>query len=690
MGRARADRKPRAGSPGPWTRAYPLAAGLATLLGYAASARASGAGDADEVLVLGSAPSSGFVSKASVDDAPREVTDATSLVESVPGVHVRRLGGDDGFATLSIRGSTSSEVAILFAGVPMTGAADPSLDLSTLPLWPGARIRVYRSFAPAALGAGSLGGTLVLEPPRPSDPLRTETWAAVGSFGEARMRVADVRAVGDGGARLVTALSASRADGDFSYYDPFHQDYTTRQNNGHAAANGLVALALPAGAGGTLTVTTLLQARDQHLPGSIGYPTPFTDLTSNRELASVELSLPAGKGAWSARAWGRRDELRIEDKACCTDAPTRSDGAIAGVGASGGWRGKVVSRLTLEARGDASAEGYEPGIYVGTGGPPPNATRASAGAGLDADWRATSVWKVGASGRIDTNADHVDQDSGVVLPSLSGGTRPTGHLGSELEIGPVVLAAHGGAIARPPSFIELYGNRSGVLPNPSLEEESAWTVDAGVRAASPRGRVHAQAEFASFATWARDLILFVPIGAAQKLQATNIGRARIYGIEASAGVWGYGFDARASYTGLLTYNDACGCAGIPPLPGRPAHDLVADVGYTLGPARVRYGLDAVAGMSADLVGTIPVPARILSSTGVRVDVPGVRGLRVSLDVRNLFDARTVAYAGFAGPDVLPIGDQYDYPLPGRSFLLAARWTSAPSPEVTPQTARSDL
>ena len=28
-------------------------------------------GDADEVVVLGSAPSSGFVSKASVDDAPR-------------------------------------------------------------------------------------------------------------------------------------------------------------------------------------------------------------------------------------------------------------------------------------------------------------------------------------------------------------------------------------------------------------------------------------------------------------------------------------------------------------------------------------------------------------------------------------------------------------------------------------------
>lgn len=665
MGAGRANRK--------------LLLAVAWLLAYAGRARADGGSDADEVVVYGSSPSSGFVSKASVDDAPREITDATSLIESVPGVHVRRLGGDDSFATLSIRGSTSSEVAILFAGIPMTGAADPSLDLSTLPLWPGARVRVYRSFAPAALGPGSLGGTLVLEPPRPSDPVGTETWAAVGSFGEARMRAADVRAIGDDGARLVTALSASRADDDFTYYDPTHGDDATRQNNGHAAVNGLVALALPAGAGGTLTVTTLLQARDQHLPGSIEYPTPFTDLTSNREVASVELSLPAGGGAWSARAWGRREALHIEDEACCSEGgPTRSDGTIAGVGASGGWRGQVVSELTLEARGDVSAEGYEPGLYLGPGGAPPDANRVSAGAGLDADWRVTSAWRLGASGRLDTNADHLDPDSGAVS-SLGGATRPTGHLGSEVGIGPVVLAAHGGAIGRPPSFVELYGNRSGVLPNSSLEGESAWTLDAGVRAAtSPGGHVHAQAEIVPFATWARDLILFVPIGFRQQLQATNIGRARIYGLEASAGAWGYGFDARAAYTALLTFNDACACAGVPPLPGRPAHDFVGDVGYSFGPARVRYGIDAIAGISADLVGKTPVPPRILSSAGARLDVPGIRGLRVAVDVRNLFDVRTVAYAGFAGPDTLPIGDQYDYPLPGRSILVTARWTSAPA------------
>jgi len=598
----------------------------------------------------------------------------------MPGLHVTRLGGDDGFATLSIRGSTSSEVAILFAGVPMTGAADPSLDLATLPLWPGARVRVYRSFAPAAFGPGSLGGTLVLEPPRTSDPERTETWAAVGSFGEARMRASDVRAVGDNGGRVVTALSASRADDDFTFYDaspsgtcPPASCFQPRRNNGHAAVNGLVAWALPLGSSGTLTVTTLLQARRQELPGPLTLPSPFAALTSNRELSSVELSQGAGSGAWSLRGWARRDELTLENKPNAADlaVPTHSDNVIDAVGLSGGWRGAAARDVTVELRVDGSAEGNEPGVVTGGSGAAPAATRISAGGGIDADWRVARAWKLGASGRMDVDADDVRG-----APSTSGpSVRPTGHLGTEVQLGPLVLSSHGGAVARPASFVELYGSPGGVLSNPSLVGESAFTADVGARAATRRGPVRGEAEIVAFGTWARNLILFEEKGAARYLQAENIGEARIYGLEASLTATAYGFDLRAAYTGLATLDEDSGANA--PLPGRPAHDLVVDVGYSLGPARVRYGVDAVSGTFEDTVGQIRVPARVLQSTGARLDVPGVPGLRVAFDIRNLFDVRTGTYAGFAGlpPSTLPIGDQYDYPLPGRSFLLTARWTS---------------
>ena len=204
----------------------------------------------DEVLVRGATQASGFVSRARIEDAPREITDAASLVEPLPGVHVRRLGADDSFATLSIRGSSSTQVAVYLAGVPLTGGADPTLDLATLPLWPGARARVHRSFAPAALGRGSLGGTLVLDPPSPRSPASTEVWAAAGSFGSRRIRLGDVRGDPDG-VRVATGLSASRSDDDFAYLDPLATQargtdvFATRENAGHAAAAGLASVGSP-------------------------------------------------------------------------------------------------------------------------------------------------------------------------------------------------------------------------------------------------------------------------------------------------------------------------------------------------------------------------------------------------------------------------------------------------------------
>jgi len=633
-----------------------------------------------EVTVRGD-PAGNFVSTADERDSPRELTDAASLVEPLPGVHVRRYGADDSFTTLSIRGSSSTEVAIVFAGVPLVGGADPTLDLATLPLWPGAVARVHRSFAPAALGPGSLGGTLVLDPPRATSPESTEVWAAGGSFGEARLRVGEVRALGEGGGRIATALSASRADDDFTYLDPTqstpgHDVYTRRENAGHAAVNGLVSWALPVrwthASSGALTVTTLLQARRQQLPGTILGPTPFARLDSDRELVSAELSGALGAGAWSARGWGRREGLELNDAlASPALGPTLADQTIVGTGGSAGWRGRPAEGATLEVRVDGSGERFAPGVVEG-GAPPPGASRGSVGAAVDAGWRAFDPVTLGASGRV-------DGWSGVASDGTqTGEVRPTGHVGAEAALEPVTLAAHAGTTARPPSFIELYGDRGAFTGDPSLRPESAWTVDAGARASRRLGAVHVALEVVGFGTWAQDLIAFVPTGATGA-KATNIGRARLVGVEVDARAAAGPLEVRASYTGLATEDEAActaatgGCAR-PPLPGRPANDFVGDAMAHVGPAVVRVGVDAVSGMVADTAGSIGVPPRVLASTGLRVDV--ARGVRVAIDVRNLFDVRTGTYAGALGPVREPIGDYYEYPLPGRSVLVSARFTEA--------------
>lgn len=645
--------------------------------GFGASRAHAQEREEDEEVVVRGDSAGGFVSRMKLERAPREITDVASLLEPMPGVHVRRQGSDDAFATLSIRGTSSTQVAVYLAGVPLSGGADPTLDLATLPLWPGADARVYRSFAPAALGRGSLGGTLVLAPPSPRAEEATDVSIAAGSFGSRRMRVGNVTRA-PGGVRIASALSASRSDDDFSYLDPIatrargEEVFRVRDNAGHAQASGLVSVAMPVrlsdASTGALTTTTLAQARRQELPGTVSVPTRDQALQSTRLVQALELTVPSGRGAFGVRAWGRRDGLSVRagpDAVRKTFGPRSTDDAIVAAGTSLGWRGRPTDATTLEARVDGSGERFAPGTWLGATAPP-SARRTNGGLALDASVRTRGRTTLRASGRGDAWLDSADDGT------ESATARPTGHLGLEQGVGPVVLAAHGGALARPASFIERYGNRGTFLGEPNLRPESAVTVDAGARTDLRRGALRLHAELSGFGTWADDLIVFVAQGAQGLLRATNVGRARIVGAEALVQVSAWGFALRVAHTALATTN--LGEIGRPPLPGRPAHDLVSDLAWQRGPLRIRYGVDVMTGMRADVRGDVPVPARVLHGAGVRLAIPQVRGLTLSLEARNLFDLRAGDVPNaLGGTDRYPIGDLFDYPLPGRRALAVLRW-----------------
>ncbi len=662
------------------TRMRAKSAALALVaLTRVALAQAQEREEAEDVTVRGSR-AGGFVSEATEGEAARELTDAATLVEAMPGVHVRRQGADDGFATLSIRGSSSSQVNVLLAGVPMSGASDPSVDLGSMPLWPGARARVYRSFAPASLGQGSLGGTLVLDLPTSRMMERSEVWSAVGSFGAARLRAGDVRDLG-GGAQLITALAAARADDDFSYANPLHQppsldprETLTRDNSQHASASGLVGLVLPfaltGGRHGSLRITTIAQARQQHLPGTIFTLTPRQTLNMNRELMSLEATLGAGDGAVFSRLWSKREARAFVDGEATGAGAALADTTIVGAGVAAGWRGRPSSKIRVEAVVDAKAERFAPGRYVGPS-PTAGATRTAVGSGVDASWDVRPSLSLSASGRVD--AWHDASVDAAIAPATE--VRPSAHVGAEVHLPSVAVGAHAGVLARPPNFAERFGTSGGALASPELQTESASTFDLGARWAGRAGRLRVSAEAVAFASWARELITYVLVSARGVPKAVNIGEARILGLEASLAAQLGGARLRASYTGLSTANlSACSATLCPSLPGRPARDLSADVSYALGPVTVRYGVDALAGMMADAAATIDVPARVLQSAGLRVGLG--RFAVVALDVRNLFDVRTGEYAqGFNGTvATYPIGDALAFPLPGRSALASLRVT----------------
>ena len=505
-------------------------------------------------------------------------------------------------------------------------------------------------------------------------------WTAVGSFGSRRVRLGDVHGTPDG-VRIATGLSASRLDDDFGYLDreatldAGRDVFTTRQNAGHAAVAGLASVAIPvrvgASSGGALTITGLAQARRQELPGSHRVPTTYQRLDSSRLVSALELTVPVREGTFGVRAWGRREELSLKDSPISvrsTFNPTHTDDAIIAAGGSAGWRARPTESTNVELRVDGSAERFAPGTWIGGTAPPPGARRTNGGVAIDASTLVASTMTIAASARGDMWVDTADDGTSATEE------RPTGNLGVELPIGPLIVASHGGFVARPPSFLERYGNRGAFIGDPRLKPESAFTADAGARATRRLGPVRVHAEAAGFATWAEDLITFVYAGANGRAKATNIGRARLFGIESELRLAAFGFEARASHTALATANESeCRFEGTtcirPPLPGRPAHDFIGDLSWTRGPVRLRYGVDAVAGILADVTANIEVPLRVFHGAGVRVAVPQVPGLSLTLDVRNIFDFRVVEYPGALGRVRAPAGD---------SVRLSAPRSSRPS------------
>jgi iron complex outermembrane receptor protein len=654
---------------------------MSALLGARPASAEPEEGDADELEVtVRGASTAAFTARASADTATREPKDAAALVAELPGVHVRRLGAEGSYATVSIRGSASTQVGVMLGGIPLTSAADPSLDIGALPLWPGATLRVYRGFAPAALGTtGYLGGVVAIDPPSPALGEKTEAWLLGGSFGTLKLRVGDLRRAGP--VTTGTALFASRTDGDFTYdvgdARTGRARTQTRTNARVVAAGGLERATLER-SWGRVGATIFGDARQQGLPGSVAQPTRAASLDRSRLVLGVDALVRTGAvGAVHAAAWGRREASRFADPLGEIDRtrPDASD-AILAAGGSVGWRGRPLSAVTLDVLVDARGERYDPGAGATR---MVRARRVAGGLGLDVEWRATRRLALSATGRVDAlsnEASGLREQDARTEPER--GVTPTGHVGASYRLAgeALIVAAHGGALERPPGFVELYGNLGQLMGEPSLRSERALSIDAGIAGELGGRNVRFGYEFVCFATSAHDLIAFVPVGIGT-LRARNLDRATLLGAEASASLRARALELRASYTLMRSRNEGEDpLERGRPLPGRPVHDLVYDALYRIGALRLRYGLDVVGGSTIDTRGAIVLPTRVLHGAGLALALPWAPTIRLGVEVDNLFDLRDlhpVAAAPLATRAVaVPVSDLLGYPLPGRTIWASLR------------------
>jgi outer membrane cobalamin receptor len=621
-----------------------------------------------------------------IDAAParERLETAATLVEDAAGVRVRRYGGLGSFATISIRGSSPTQVPVLVDGIPVGDARSGLVGLEELGTADLERIEVYRGFAPASVGEAGIGGAVNLvtrAAPQGGAP-ELSTGLSAGSFDTWRAWVSALGALGGGadgspapGLRLTFA--ALRTRGDYRFLsdhgtpaDPSDDETLVRRNNDYLQATASARLAVPLD-GWDLDAALAFVRTDQGLPGLDyfqaararleGTDARFRFTASAAALGDGLLALDLG-----AYASVRGDRFADPQGEIGVGRQVEDDLTLGG-GAYGLATfflgdGAHLLRVRLESGYESFRSAYS--LPAPLDGPRQGRWLLRLGTGWEGSLLDDALVLL-----LDARADvHVDGFSGDpyvpsrprpandawdVLFSPSAGLRWLAADGLELR-------ANVGWFHRVPTFGELFGDRGSVVGNPGLRPESALNVDAGLAwrwsaAESPLALSLTAAFFGSFAD---ELVVFVP-QSQNVFRAENIGSSRTLGVESTL---------RAAWADLAalelryTFEDARDTGDTPywsglRLPGRAPHDVAARLALSRWGLEAWYEADYLSSSPLDRSNLRTVPARLLHGAGLtyRRSLPGF-DLSISLEGRNLGDAW--AY------------DAFRYPLPGRSVFAS--------------------
>ncbi len=516
----------------------------------------------------------------------------------LPEVLIKGTGGAGSLTTISIRGSSSTQVLILLDGVPLNRPDQPTVDLSTLPIQDVDHIEVLRGPFSAIYGSATLGGVVNIV--TRSAP-RTSLSARIGSYGES----VNVVSVGEriGG---LTYLIQGILTGSTGFAPDTDYSNSTVMAKLHWATSD--------DAGLTLTLNRLW-----HVTGSPG-AAPFQDVLARLWEGRTLLDL-----AWrSGGAGGPGALLRVyrldDDVAFASPGTAFQSDDVAHLW---GAQGQLVLAphpahlLTLGAE-------YQGQTIAHTDSSPAAFANRGSDLGLyvQDDWQITPRVLLSTCVREDIFELYGAQVSpriGVVL----------------LLSDRLVLRAAAGRTFRAPSFDEIAPAFSG---NPSLQPETAWSYDAGLEYAVAPGLALRVTGYYKDAT---NLItssppLFTPM---------NVGHAVVSGGSVElAGQLADRWFVRASYTGQRARDVATGLDVIyvPRSLGGLEIDYRAGAGTTLAMI-----LSYVGDRFADTANTQVVPGYWLTSVAATWTAPS--GWAVQAGVTNVLDTVYQESLGFPEP-----------------------------------------
>jgi outer membrane cobalamin receptor len=612
------------------------------------------------------------------EDFAGRLTTVTELLRETVGVQVRSLGSE--FETVSIRGSSADQVMVYLDGVPLNSALGGGVNLATLPLAQIDSIEIYRGFTPASLPSASIGGAVLIHSRPATTRLQGALSATAGSFASGESTGSLSGPLGAG--RFHVGVDAGRSAGDFAFradqgtfLESADDRDTIRRNNDYQRLHLAGRYERGLGERTKLTVTTDLFRRDQGVPGLGDATSDRARLDTSRVLWRAAVETPGlAEGRLLLRGAadyaGQREALDDRDGQLGFKIPSAPDNRIGSFGQEAGATWVASSRQAISLLAALRQESADLHDLV--------SDPADLGRALRRRTVLTLEDQIAlGDGRVLLNPSiRREQYAGDFRPGpstgqlpeslLSSGARTTGKVGLRIRAGGHVdMKANAGTFLRLPAFTEMFGDRGSVRGNPALVPEHGRSFDLGVGLSSgprPAGARLRQArlELTLFDTRTDDLIVLQSV-AQGVVQATNISRARVQGVELTA--W-FALGSRLHGGFNVTRQRAVDRSGGRHdgrlLQGRPVTEISADAGIELGRQRLGYNFTYVGPnfIESQNLSSQALPRRYLHDLSWSIRLP--HGLQGTIEIRNLFDDRTYDVARF--------------PLPGRSLSGRLAWS----------------
>lgn len=553
-------------------------------------------------------------------------TDVASAVATLPGVVILRYGVSGTGASVSIRGSSASDVLVLLDGRPVAGTQIGGVDLGAIQTTGIERIEVVEGSGSTLYGTGATGGVINIITARGSGALTTPIVSlSDGSFNDRRFAVEtpnisfsrEVATNAYDYSALGGVPAGTRTNADLQ---------TTTFRAGESATVGAV----------RLTGSVGMTSRHLGIPGSTSFLTPTARQDDDTSDARVSAALVRERATTTLDLSGTRETLVFRDLDPNDGGPVVDFNTDARV--------QVSLRNVVATDGNRIVYGIDlaHGVARNDGG---NALFSATPFAQTAAYVQDSV-ELGGGSRVyaGLRAERDGAAGGAIAPALGG----------IVALGPnLLLRVNGATSFRAPTAEDL------TFPgfsNPLLVPERTKTFDTTLSAPHAFGG----ASFGYFLETGNNLIVLNP-NADFSLPFGPANEPLINAQQAS--IAGFTFDiATPSFNGFVTklnltdtYRATSYGNGVPAarLANRPVMSANLDFGYTGRRESALAAFGVVARISGETAITQPTTAYTRVDAYARIRL--ARRALLSLRAYNLGGE---GYAEFGG-----------YPMPGRTYTV---------------------